>query len=69
MKAPALKLKPAQLNAACEAWNLGCPYFGAWAVKTLAPLTTRMYAELVEVVRAKLGDTTDYSQEDGDANR
>lgn len=67
MKAPTFKLKPAQLDAACEAWEHGgCQTLGHWLMQS--KLGRDHYGELVQLVRAKLGDTTDYSQENDDAS-
>ena len=60
---PSLQLTPRQLQEACHAWAIGCPFFGAWAVRELKPLTARTYGELIARVRRELHDTTDYSKE------
>lgn len=62
-----LSLTPGQLDAACVAWQIGAPYFGAWAVRELKPLTTKRYAELIALVRRELKDYVDYSKENTDA--
>lgn len=67
MSAYTLRLTPNQLREACRAWEIGAPYFGAWAVRELKPLTVQRYSELIALVRRELNDTTDYSQEDGNA--
>ena len=67
MRTRALKLKPAQLDAAAQAWEHGgCQTLGHWLMQS--KLGRDCYSELVDLVRTKLGDTTDYSQEDGDAS-
>ncbi len=63
-----LHLRPAQLEQACAAWTIGAPYFGAWAVRELKPLTTKRYAELIALVRRELRDDIDYSKENDDGN-
>lgn len=65
MKPSMLKLKPAQLQTACDAWEHGgCQTLGHWLMQS--GLGRDYYSELVGLVRAKLGDTTDYSEETHD---
>lgn len=59
-----LHLTRRQLEAACEAWQRGA--LGFWAPRAkLKDWGVKVYGELVALVRAELGDDTDYSQEDG----
>ena len=53
-----------QMREAASAWeNGGTLILGAWAARTLRPLTVEKYGKLIELVRWYLNDDTDYSQE------
>jgi hypothetical protein len=68
-----LHITPGQLRTAAQAWESGgCIALGHWAARAELPqYGPLVYGELVELVRTKLNDTTDYSQEmndDGNQN-
>ncbi len=51
-----------QLQAACVAWQSGGTLgLGLWLSKHKLHFTAADYCELVVMVRAELGDATDYS--------
>jgi hypothetical protein len=53
-----------QLSQACEAWRSGgCLGLGLWLSRHKQYHTVADYAELVGLVRAELGDDTDYGRE------
>lgn len=62
-------LTPAQLSAACVAWQFGCPVFGLWAARNIKHMTVRQYGDLIALVRRELHDTTDYSKESEHGNQ
>jgi hypothetical protein len=59
-----LHLTRGQLRTACAAWESGgCIGLGHWAARAgLRDYGATVYGELVDLVRVKLDDTTDYSQ-------
>lgn len=64
-----LSLLPRQLRAACDAWGWtldtggGSMGLALWLSRHKPRFNVQDYAELVEMVRAETGDTTDYSKE------
>jgi len=62
-----LKISQRQLHAACDVWGRtpttggGTLGLGLWLSKHKPHFTVADYAELVAMVRAELGDDTDYS--------
>lgn len=51
-----------QLRDACQAWQSGGTLgLGLWISKFKAHFTVADYGELIALVRAELGDDTDYS--------
>jgi hypothetical protein len=64
MMADSLTIGKRQLRAACDAWQSGGTLaLGLWLSRHKAHFTVKDYSELVEMVRAETGDTTDYSKE------
>jgi hypothetical protein len=69
MMAHELTIGKRQLRAACDAWGWttdtggGSMGLALWLSRHKAHFTVKDYSELIELVRAETGDTTDYSKE------
>lgn len=59
-----LHMTDAEIASACHAWDSGGSLsLGLWLSRYKPHFSVNDYADLVQLVRDELGDSTDYSQE------